>query len=79
MVGYPVFAILPVAYFAPFGIDLRAFLGGPAPNRKFLSIRANHAVEALDFCLVQGRAHIGKAALRRQHRHGRGEDHHWHE
>src|SRR5450755_3524240 len=49
MVGYPVFAILAVAYLAALRKDRRPFLGGPAPDRKLLSLRADHVVEVLDF------------------------------
>jgi hypothetical protein len=73
------FAIYPVAYLAALRKDRRAFLGAAVPRRKFLSLWANHEVEALDFHSAERRADI-KARLRLRKRHGRrGQDYHWHE
>src|SRR5947207_1923512 len=51
----PPFPVLPMAYRTLFGKNLGAFLGGSAPRRKFLSLRADDEVKALYFFLAQGR------------------------
>jgi hypothetical protein len=52
MVGDPVFAILPVTDLTALGEKLCSFFHGPASDRKFLSLRTNHAVKGLDFRLA---------------------------
>jgi hypothetical protein len=71
--------ILPVAYLAALRKDRCAFLWAALPGRKFLSLWANHEIEALDFLLAKRRADI-KARLRLRKRHRRRcQDYHWHE